>query len=97
MSGLRENKVKKTPEEIKKARAARIKAHAEQILAGGLGSMLSTPGTIAQINSFGDNHEQRVAYLKIKSQQFSEVAINAAVEFEAEWKKKKGQFLHDDV
>ena len=97
MAGLKENKVKRTPEQIKKARAARIKAHAENTFSGGFGAMLSTPGTIAQLNSFGDNHEQRVAYLRIKAQQFSEVCINSAVEFEAEWKKKKGQFLHDDV
>lgn len=97
MSGLRENKVKRTPEEVKKARAARIKAHAEQIFAGGLGSMLSTPGTIVHLNSFGENHERRVSYIKIKAQQFAEVCIDAAVEFESEWKNKKGKFLHDDV
>jgi len=97
MSGLKENKIKKTPEQLKKLRAARIKAHAENIFAGGLGAMLSTPGTIAQLNSFGENHEQRLAYLRIKAQAFSEVAINAATEFESEWKKKKGAFLHDDV
>lgn len=97
MSGLKENKVKKTPEQLKKLRAARIKAHAEAIFAGGLGSMLSTPGTIAQLNSFGENNEQRRAYLRIKAQAFSEVAINSAIEFESEWKKKKGELLHDDV
>lgn len=94
---LQENKSKKTPEEIKKARAARIKTQAAAVYAGSIGSMLATPGTIVQMNTFGENHEQRLAYLKLKSSAWAEVCIMMAVEFEDVWKKKKGSFLHDEA
>lgn len=94
---LRENKAKKTPEEIKKARAVRIKARAEMIYAHGISVMLTTQGAITKMTSLANREEELMQYIRSKGDQWAETSVLLASRFDNVWKKRRGEFLHDDA
>ena len=90
-------KEKKTSEEVKKAKALRIKKIAEQIYTNGIALTLNTSKSLSRLAEIGDNTEAARAYIIGKSQAWADTAITIATQFDSAWKKRKGEFLHDDV
>lgn len=87
---------KRTPEEIKKARAAAIKESAYNIYPQMALLGLSLPKVISDMQATPDPEARRA----IKRQVLDAAAENsvmAAVAFEEHWRKAKGAFLNDDV
>ena len=89
---LAENKTPRTPEDIKKAKAARIKEHAKVMLANIIA--VGYPNVVGLLKAAPSEEDQR-AIKKGLCSSASVLAILAASEFEDAWKKGKGEFLAD--
>jgi len=88
---LHENRVKKTPEEIKKARAMRIKETAKEVLPNLLAAGYHNVSSIIKASSL----EDQIIIKRGLCMAASELAIMAGAAFEDQWKKKKGEFMAD--
>lgn len=90
---LKEHKVKKTPEEKKKAHAAKMNKNAallyERILP------IAIQPTLRKLDSSSADRESLRIELANVLKGTAAIAVDAAVAFEEVWKKKKGQFLAD--
>lgn len=91
---LQENKPKKTPEEIKKARANAIKTRAIAIYPSLLIMSYDKLCKAAKAQT-GDPEAMRAEWLQDCHMAASQ-AIEASVKFAEVWDLKKGQFLSDE-
>ncbi len=91
---LQENKVKKTPEEIKKARALRIRDRAATIYPSLL--IMSYDKLCKAVKVVGGDPEMIRATWQEDCQMAAAQAIEASVKFNETWDMKKGQFLADE-
>lgn len=94
---LRENKTKKTPEQAKKAKAAKIKAVALTLYPHYLMVANAQANNALKVALDTDNMEQARAIRKLASERAAELAIDSVEAFESVWKRKKGQWLNDDA
>jgi hypothetical protein len=89
---LQENKQRKTPEEIKKARALKIKEHAKAMLPSLLNA--GYQNIVPALRSA--SNEDQVIIKRGLCSAASSLSILAAAEFEEAWSKEKGKFLADE-
>lgn len=94
---LRENKTKKTPEEIKKAKAAKVKAVALTLYPHYLMVANAQASNAIKVALDTDNMEQARSIRRLAAEKAAELAIDSVEPFEAIWKRKKGQWLNDDA
>ena len=87
---------KRTPEEVKKARAAAIKESAYNLFPQMALLGLSQPKVVNDISTTSDPEGRRAIKRQVLSLA-AENSILAAVAFEDHWKKARGQFLADDA
>lgn len=92
---LKSNKIEKTPEDKKKARAKRIQDHAKEIIPLMLASVYPAIRKDLEVAISTQNIEMARS---IKSQAFDGVChscIDLAISWEKTWKKRKGEFMAD--